>query len=145
MLRVLRGNPGKRPFNAAEPVHAPLAVECPEDLRNPVARLEWDRVAPGLIATGQVTSVDRATLMGYCLKFAQWQALEVEATSHPFLVRSPNGYPIPNPALCMAHKVFGLMLKAAAELGITPSSRARVTASVAASPGPAVSKWAALK
>lgn len=125
-LKVLRGNPGKRPLNRREPQHAALPLEWPSDLVDPVARAEWDRVAAMLVERGQVTTVDRAVLMGYCVKYAQWSALEREAASHPFIVRSPSGYPLPNPALGMANKVFGLMLKAAAELGITPSSRARV-------------------
>jgi P27 family predicted phage terminase small subunit len=140
-LRVLRGNPSGRPINLAEPSHAALEVECPAVVVDPVARAEWARVAPGLIACGQVAVVDRATLMGYCQKYAQWQALEVEAARHPFIVRSPNDYPIPNPALGMANKAFGLMLKAAAELGITPSSRSRVvTTPRRAETAP--SKWA---
>lgn len=123
-------------------MHPSLATECPADLVNPAARAEWDRIAPLLIACGQVAVVDRATLVGYCLKYAQWQALETEAALHPFIVRSPNGYPLPNPALCMANKAFNLMLKAAAELGITPSARSRVTAQTrTAHPE---SKWAAV-
>ena len=74
-LKVLRGNPGKRPLNLAEPVHAPLSETCPEEVSDPVARAEWDRVAPLLIARGQVTVVDRGVLMGYCVKYAQWRAL----------------------------------------------------------------------
>lgn len=126
-LRVLRGNPGRRQINASEPIHEPLSTACPDDLADPVARAEWDRIAPLLVIRGQVTTVDRGTLMGYCLKYAQWQALEAEARKHPFIVRSPSNYPIPNPAIGMANKAFGLMLKAAAELGITPSARSRVS------------------
>jgi P27 family predicted phage terminase small subunit len=137
-LKVLRGNPGKRRLNHAEPIHPPLSTDCPPELVDPVARAEWDRIAPQLIACGQVMTVDRATLVGYCLKYAQWQALEREGAQHPFIVRSPNGYPLPNPALCMANKAFNLMLKAAIELGITPSSRSRVMAQPPAVP---VTKW----
>jgi P27 family predicted phage terminase small subunit len=127
-LKMLHGNPGHRPLNNSEPVHDALDIACPNDLVDPVAREEWDRVAPSLSERGQATMMDRATLIGYCLKYAQWKALEDEARRHPFIVLSPSKYPIPNPALGMANKVFGLMLKAAAELGITPSSRSRVTA-----------------
>lgn len=140
-LKVLRGNPGRRPLNAAEPVHDPLPTDCPDDLVDPVARAEWTRIAPMLITRGQVTSVDRSTLIGYCFKYAQWKALEDDARKHPFIVKSPNGYPLPNPALGMANKVFGLMLKAAAELGITPSARSRVAAAIVVPVLPA-SKWA---
>ena len=51
---------------------------------------------------GQVTAVDRATLLGYCVKYAQWQALEAEARTHPAVVKAPSGYPMPNPLLAMA-------------------------------------------
>jgi P27 family predicted phage terminase small subunit len=137
-LKILRGNPGQRRLNPAEPVHPPLGVECPAALIDPLAREEWARIAPQLIRQGQVTSVDRGTLMGYCLKYAQWQALEAEARQHPSIVKAPSGYPIPNPLLGLANRVFHLMLKAAAELGITPSARSRVTAQ----PVAPVSKWA---
>jgi P27 family predicted phage terminase small subunit len=127
-LKIVRGNPGKRRVNTSEPEHPPMPDEtCPADLVDPAARAEWDRVATQLIRVGQVSMVDRVTLIGYCLKYAQWKALEAEARLHPFIVKAPSGYPIPNPALGMANKVFALMLKAAAELGITPASRSRVT------------------
>lgn len=141
VLRLMRGNPGKRPINRHEPRPAPLKVGYPDVLTDAVARAEWDRVAPGLIGSGQVTVIDRATLIGYCQKWAQWQALEKEAAQHPFLVRAPSGYPIPNPALSMANKAFGLMLKAAAELGMTPAGRSRVSV-MPSSTAPAVSAWA---
>ena len=138
-LRVLRGNPGRRALNAHEPQHEALLATCPPELVDPVARTEWDRLAPTLIASGQVTTVDRGTLLGYCLKYAQWQALETEALKHPLIVRSPSGYPMANPAIGLANKVFSMMLKAAAELGITPSARSRVTVQP---PAPAASRWA---
>lgn len=139
-LRLMRGNPGKRKINHQEPKPGPLAVACPDALTDPAARAEWDRVAPGLIGCGQVTIIDRATLIGYCQKWAQWQALEREAATHPFLVRAPSGYPMPNPALSMANKAFNLMLKAAAELGMTPAGRSRVSVSTTAAA--AGSAWA---
>lgn len=139
-LRVLRGNPGKRALNADEPKYEATTLECPSGLPA-AAGAEWQRVMGQLTASGQVTNVDRGVLEGYCLKYAQWRALEAEAARHPFVVKSPSGYPMPNPVLGMANKVFALMLKAASELGITPSSRSRVHASppVVAAP---VSKWA---
>jgi P27 family predicted phage terminase small subunit len=82
----------------------------------------------GTLSQGHVTSVDRATLVGYCLKFAQWTALEEEAARHPFIVRGHNNKPMPNPAISLANRTFVIWLRAAAELGITPSSRARIVA-----------------
>jgi len=143
-LRVLRGNPGKRHVNKlkSEPKPGPLAVECPAELADPIARAEWERVAPGLILSGQVTVVDRANLIGYCQKWGQWVALEREEASHPFIVRAPTGSPMTNPALSLANKTFNLMLKAAAELGMTPAGRSRVSVSPNAAAALAVgSTW----
>ena len=125
-LKLLLNNPGHRPLNPREPTYPTGSLECPKEL-NIEARAEWDRVSPLLVDRGQATAVDRAVLAGYCVKYAQWQALETEAAKHPFIVATATGYPIPNPALGMANRVFSLMLRAAAELGITPSSRTRVS------------------
>lgn len=143
-LKILRGNPGKRPVNSAEPTHPTLDLAVPPELVDPKAQAEWSRVAAMLAARGQVTTVDRAVLIGYCLKYAQWHALELEAAKHPFIVRSPSGYPMPNPALGMANKAFALLLKAAAELGITPSSRSRVHAQLESPPAAPQSRWVGL-
>jgi P27 family predicted phage terminase small subunit len=143
-LKLLRGNPGLGPINRHEPHHAQLDPKMPAELLDPNAQAEWTRIVTTLIDRGQVTTVDRTVLAGYCLKYAQWLALEKEAATHPFIVRSPNGYPLPNPALCMANKVFGLLLKAAAELGITPSSRSRVVATTTTKTTMPEGKWAGL-
>ena len=126
-LKVLFGNPGRRPLNEHEPEHPTIDPTLPTELVEPAARDEWLRIVPTL-TRGHCTTVDRAVLLGYCLKFGQWQALEVEAAKHPFVVKSASGSPIPNPALTMANRAFALVLKAASELGITPSSRSRILA-----------------
>jgi P27 family predicted phage terminase small subunit len=126
---------GRYPLNLNEPRNSALDPDCPEELIDPVARAEWARIAKTLSASGHCTSADRNTLIGYCLKYAQWRALEEEARKHPFVVKAPSGYPIPNPALGMANKVFNLVLKTAAELGLTPSSRTRVVAAKGAQAG----------
>jgi len=153
-LKLLRNNPGRRPVNELEPTHDALDASIPAELLNAAVAAgswqaaavgEWQRVI-GTLARGQVTTVDRAALLGYCVKFGQWWALETEAASHPFLVRAPSGYPIPNPALGMANKAFKLMLTAAIELGITPSSRSRIVlAPLEQNTGPVVDAFTAFQ
>ncbi len=127
-LKVLRGNPGKRRLNENEPKHVPLEEACPDELTNPVARAEWQRIAPHLIRVGQVTAVDRSTLMGYCQKYGAWLVQELKAQQDPSYQ-----------AVNVANRCFVLMLRAAVELGITPSSRSRVTVAPVQQP---TSKWA---
>jgi len=127
-LKLLENNPGRRPLNAREPTAPAIAVkDAPpaEVLRDPLAVAEYRRVLRQL-QRGHVTTVDRATLGAYALKYAQWTRLEAEAARQGFIVTTPNGYPIQNPAIAMANKACMLMLRLAVELGITPSSRSRI-------------------
>jgi P27 family predicted phage terminase small subunit len=134
-------NKGWRPLNLNEPKNDALDPTCPKELIDPVARAEWDRVAVSLSSSGHCTTVDRTMLMGYCLKYAQWQALEKKVRKQPFVVKAPSGYLMPNPALGMANKCFSLLLKTAAELGLTPSSRTRVVAAKGADAGDAFTQF----
>jgi P27 family predicted phage terminase small subunit len=140
-VALATNNPGRRPLNHHQPTHNALDPECPDDLLDPIARAEWTRLAGALSDRGHCMATDRNALVGYCLKYAQWRALEEEARKHPFVVKAPSGYPIPNPALGMANKVFSLLLKTAAELGLTPSSRTRVVAAKGAEQGDAFTNF----
>jgi P27 family predicted phage terminase small subunit len=139
-LKVLRGNPGLRRLNSDEPTPAPLTADpVPPELTDPQAVAEWQRLAPGLIACGQVTLADRALLVGYCVKYAQWLHLEMAARNEDPVVEGSTGNPIANPTYKLANAMFELVIRAAGELGLTPTSRSRVTRTQTA---PAVSKWA---
>jgi P27 family predicted phage terminase small subunit len=121
-----KNNPGRRPLNVAAPKHPTIDPAIPDELRDARARDEWRRLV-GALAAGHVTTVDRATLIGYCQKYAQWQTLEARLVEEGLvLVASRSKVSMPNPVLGMAHKAFVLVVKAAAELGITPSTRARI-------------------
>jgi len=129
-LKLLRGNPGRRPLNDREPQHAVVEGTCPiTELQDVLAQQEWQRVIASLTTSGHVTLVDRSTLLAYCVKYAQWMRLEMAAHDQPFIVDAPGGTTKPNPIYGMAHKAFQLLLRAAAELGITPSSRSRIISS----------------
>lgn len=64
-LRVLRGNPGKRPINDREPALEPAEGTIPASLAGR-AREEWQRLAPDPIAAGVLTIGDRAVFEAYC-------------------------------------------------------------------------------
>jgi P27 family predicted phage terminase small subunit len=123
----LRGNPGKRPLNENEPRHPDLIDESPEELaKDPIALAEWNRVFATLNA-GHISIVDRATFLAYCLKYSQWKKLEeMLATEELVVVKRRGGPKHQNPLVPMANNALKLVLKTAAELGITPSSRTRI-------------------
>jgi P27 family predicted phage terminase small subunit len=125
-LKILENNRGRRPLNDREPHHASIAPGLPSALKGHAgAAAEWRRII-GTLGRGHVTDVDRAILIAYCLKYEEWQTLERQAASAKAVIVARSGYPMPNPLRAMANKALTLMLKAAVELGITPSARARI-------------------
>lgn len=133
--RLLSGNPGKRPVNTAEPQPPAASVafdEPPPDLKDlPTAAAYWRELAPMLRRCRQVTAADRGPLLALCI---EWDAyLEAREKAYPRIVKSPSGYAMPNPWLSVRNRALAACTKLWAELGLTPSSRSRVTTD---GPGP---------
>src|SRR4051794_26173414 len=74
-LKILYGNPGKRPLNDCEPKPKPDLPSCPKHL-DAAAKKEWKHVARSLHACGILTRVDRSILAAYCQCYSRWVKLE---------------------------------------------------------------------
>ena len=70
VLKILEGNPGKRPINENEPIPPKGTVKCPTWLE-PEAKKEWKRLAPSLEAMGVLTQADLTAFAGYCQAFSR--------------------------------------------------------------------------
>lgn len=68
-LRLLRGNPGKRPVSSGEPKPAAVAPPIPSNL-DPLARREWKRLAPAFVRLGVLTEVDGMAFASLCIASA---------------------------------------------------------------------------
>jgi P27 family predicted phage terminase small subunit len=127
----LEGNPGKRRLNLDEPRPTPASEafdQPPEDLaEDPVAALEWSRLAPMLRLARQVTEADRSSLIALCLEWSRYLGAMRKVKQTGMVVQAPSGYPMQNPYLAIATKALGGCQKLWPELGLTPSSRSRVT------------------
>ncbi len=109
----------------AEPRPQPSRPTCPAWLSRD-AKLEWKRVAPQLHRLGLLTQLDRAALAVYCESWSEWvEAKQVISKSGP-VIAGPHG-PRRNPYVFIAARAAEQLLKWAAELGMTPSARSRVT------------------
>lgn len=124
--KIWEGNPGKRAINGREPEVPPDLPSCPAHL-SPTARAEWKRLAKTLNQIGLLSAIDRAALAGYCQAYGRWVEAEKQLAATPTLLKTPSGYVQPSPWLAIANKNAELMQKWMAELGMTPSSRSRVT------------------
>jgi P27 family predicted phage terminase small subunit len=121
----LRGNPGKRKLNDAEPRPAARTPPCPPCLGEE-ARKEWQRLSKELAALGLLTGLDRNLLAAYCQAHAMWTEAVASIARYGTMVKSPNGYPMQSPYVAVANKQVDIMVRIAAELGMTPSSRTRI-------------------
>ena len=128
VLKMLRGNPGRRPLNALEPEPDALSPACPPELTDDVARAEWTRAIVPAIRSGQITAADRMFAIAHCDLWATWRSQLAAAAQHAHVIAAgPNRYPMPNPARVMSHKTLLLLAKVDSELGFSPTARARVT------------------
>lgn len=136
-VRALSGNPGKRPMNDDEPQPPEIADDVPplELDGQPLAIKEWFRLMPLLKRCRQITEADRGALLALCLEWARYLTATKQIATLGLVVRTPSGYPIQNPYLPIATKALAGCNKLWPELGLTPSSRSRVTRD-AGGPGP---------
>src|SRR3954447_4830052 len=125
-LKVLMGNPGKRPLNANEPKPEVAIPDCPVELGE-VARREWERMAPQLAALRILTHLDRAALAAYCGAYAMWAEATEAIQKYGTMVKSPTGYPVQSPYVSIANRQAEIMMRIASEFGFTPASRSRIS------------------
>jgi len=125
-LKVLSGNPGRRPLNADEPQPEPTIPDCPAEL-GPVARKEWDRLAAELASLKILTALDRAALAAYCNAYGLWAEAIQAIQKYGTMVKSPTGYPMQSPYVSIANRQAEIMMRIASEFGFTPASRSRIS------------------
>jgi len=126
-LRVLRGNPGKRPLPPNEPTPDAARVDLPApDWLPDEGRAEWTRIVPLLAKNGLLTELDTVALAAYCAAFAEWREASAMIKKFGMVIKAPSGYPIPSPYGPIASKAFARMRLLLVEFGLTPSSRTRV-------------------
>lgn len=129
-MKVLRGNPGKRPLNRAEPKPRAVAPSCPKELDD-VARKEWRRVVREFAALNMITQLDRALLAVHCAAWSRWVKGTQEIARMGYLVKAPSGYPIQNPYVAIQAAAEKTLRATGVEFGMSPASRSKVTASPA--------------
>ena len=130
-LRVVEGNPGKRPLNTLEP-RPPTdpRMRCPSWL-DPEAKRLWRRLVPDLCRARIVTVVDREVLIAYCQAWSRWRKAEefIQKRGEVYPVRASDGRIIsmaPFPQVAIARQLLQALRGLQQELGLTPSARTRL-------------------
>jgi P27 family predicted phage terminase small subunit len=123
-LRLIQGNPGKRPL--ATPPQVPAKMpQCPRHLHG-AARAEWKRLAPQLFEAGLLTELDVTALAALCSTWALWTEAKERLESEGLTVSVRGGAVRPSPWIAIASRAQRDMQLLQAEFGLTPASRSRV-------------------
>lgn len=124
-LKVLKGNPGKRPLNKAEPQPSRSALRAPAWLPAGKARQFWREIAPLVDRLGVMTEADEQALAMLCDALATYVAarsvLRTEGSTYWM-----GKVLTPRPENAIANNAMGQAIKLFDRFGLNPAYRAKL-------------------
>jgi len=132
-VKILEGNPGKRPLNDAEPrFRIPRRMPPAPDHLDDEGKKIWRRLGPKLLRAGLLTDVDLYVLGMFCTAASRWiEAERMVKRLGPILVSKDSGNFYQNPYLHVANRAWEQMRKLLPELGLSPAERSRLQSMLA--------------
>ena len=110
---------------ASRAAPAAKVPSCPPCLGEE-ARKEWQRLSKELSGSGcspgSIATCSRLTAK----RMRSGSRRSPRSQRYGTMVKSPNGYPMQSPYVAVANKQVEIMVRIAAEFGMTPSSRTRI-------------------
>lgn len=125
VLKLITGNPGRRPLNPKE-AKPPAVIPDPPEMMKGAALDEWKRVTPLLADVGLIAKLDRAIISAYCMAWARWIDCERMLETTGLIVKAPNGYPMYSPYLSASNKALDQVRQLSEQIGLSGSSRSRI-------------------
>ena len=133
-LKVIEGNPGKRPIPEEPEAPIPSEVPDPPSFLDEYAKDEWVKVAEGLNAMKVLSTIDEKSLAAYCQAYSVWRRAEEELAKlrelggeiATLVVKNIQGNWIQQPLISISSKAASDMVRYASEFGMTPAARARL-------------------
>ncbi len=125
-LKVIAGNPGKRPLNKREPKPVGDLTAAPEWMSEGQKQI-WTRAIKSAPA-GLLKELDESVLVAWVVAADLHREASQKVARFGMMTKTPKtSEPMQNPYLAVLNRQAQIMLKAAAEMGFTPSSRSRVS------------------
>jgi len=139
-LRVIRGNPGKRPLPKGEPKPT-VGLPNPPDHLTAEAKREWWRMGRRLVKLGLMTEIDKAALAVYCQAWARWEEAEARIREVDLVMPGAQFNKQRKEFIKQAAEAMRDLMRYLVEFGMTPSSRSRVSSVKPAVDEDPVEKW----
>jgi P27 family predicted phage terminase small subunit len=130
--------------NALEPYPPAPTVsfdDPPDELHgDALAVTEWKRIVPMLRVCGVISQAERSVLIALCTEWSRWTEANQNIRQLGMLIKGKDGLPVRNPFIRIANDSLKQCQRLWTELGLTPSSRARL-AGIPPGPVPQTSRW----
>lgn len=122
---AFKKDPQRRNLDEPTPVvgRPPMPAPIAED---EIARDCWNRVCDELQSMRVLTKADYAILEIYCMDYSQYRWLSQLVRDGSVREIGAKGTVVTSPEAQQVHKYADRMLKALAELGLTPSARTKI-------------------
>lgn len=131
VLRLVTGNPGKRPTNKNEPKPKRIVPSCPDYL-NEVGKVAWGRLSVLLDRIGVLTEADIAALERLCDCYADIIAcrklIAIDGRTYKTIDMNGNTLIKGNPAVGQLRAADSQFKSYLIEFGLTPAARSKVHA-----------------
>lgn len=130
-LRILEGNPSRKPFNVKEPKPKVLQnLEPPEEFTDLQKKI-WNSITTEMVRIGLVTEIDYYVVHRYCVFAAEFIETSRRITPENSVIphRGEDGkirYITYNPLISMRNEASRQMGRLEQSLGISPSARSRI-------------------
>ena len=129
VLKMVKGNPGKRPINKNEPQPEKGIPACPEHLKDH-SKEAWDRLCVVLDDMGVLTMADASALEMLCGIYGRIRKLHKQIEKDGLVIDTVNvngdRMMRGNPAVSQLEKAESLFKNYLTEFGLTPSSRTKI-------------------
>lgn len=127
ILKKLKGTAQPCRTNDAEPRPEALDAKPPAHL-DAEAKKYWLETYQLLSDVKVLSVMDRDVLTLYAMTKAKWIEATKQLKKNGMTIVAQSGFPVQNPWLAIANKAFDQLLKLQCEMGMTPSSRQKVSA-----------------
>jgi len=143
-LRLLKGNPSRRPIRPEVEPQSPEQLPQPPAFLSEDVRAEWHRLIAEMVRLRLVTAIDTMLFAVYCQSYGDWRsAVEVfnrtrerDPVMAGLLIKDRDGEARQNPLVRIVRNAGEYMVRCAAEFGLTPTARARIAAGFDVPPPP---------
>jgi P27 family predicted phage terminase small subunit len=129
-LKVLTGNPGKRPLPINEPKPKPIVNQIdPPAWLNDHGVVTWRRLFPVLKNINLITEADIESFTMLCQSYGVWVESEIalkNGRTDTYTNKGNNENEVEHPLSKIAQKAFERYKSLCTEFGLTPASRSRI-------------------